>query len=147
MTGLDGTDIEMALVAVRYYLRGLALVQRTPDVAAFRLAHHLELLMSVDGHDSVVRQQEWLTVNQAAQRTGKSERHTRRIAAKVGRKVGRQGLEKLTDDNYVDALIRQKVAEMTDREVDALLAETRPPTLDPKETAAEAVRAYRGHRT
>ena len=80
----------MAFVAVKYYLRGHALVQRTPNLAAYRLAHHLEQIMSVDGHESVAVQPQWLTVRQAAKRTGRSERHTRRLAAKVGHKVGRQ---------------------------------------------------------
>ena len=90
MTGLDATDLAMAFVAVKYYLRGHALVQRTPDPAAYQLAHHIETILSVDGHESVGVQPQWLTVKQAAHATGRSERHTRRIAAKVGIKVGRQ---------------------------------------------------------
>lgn len=91
---LDRIDLQMALTAVQYYLRGHRLRQLTPELPAFRLAHRLEeiLAVSVDGHESVGLQQEWLTVQQAAQRIGKSERTARRIANEVGRKVGRQWL-------------------------------------------------------
>lgn len=90
---LDSTDLRMALVAVKYYLRAHQLAQRTPDLAAFRLAHHLEdTIMSVDGHDPVGAQQHLLTVKQLAEHTGVSERHARRIASRVGRKIGRQWL-------------------------------------------------------
>lgn len=89
---LDRTDLAMAFVAVKYYMRGHTLERRTPDLAAYRLAHHLEQLLSVDGHDSVVVQPHWITVKQLADRTGKSERHARRIAQRVGVKVGRQWL-------------------------------------------------------
>ncbi len=90
---LDRTDLAMAFVAVKYYMRGHTLERRTPDLAAYRLAHHLEqLLVSVDGHDSVGVQPHWITVKQLAHRTGRSERHARRIAQQVGVKVGRQWL-------------------------------------------------------
>ena len=91
-TPLDRTDLRMAIVAVKYYLRGHTLVQKTPDLAAYRLAHHLEQLLSADGHDSVGVQPEWLTVQQAAKRTGYSDRHMRRIAKRIGQKIGRQYL-------------------------------------------------------
>ena len=51
------------------------------------------------------------------------------------------------DDDYISTLIKQRVSEMSETEFDQLIAETRPPKLDLKQAAAEAVRAYRGHRT
>lgn len=92
VVNLDRTDLAMAFVAVKYYMRGHTLERRTPDLAAYRLAHHLEQMLSVDGHDSAGVQDNWLTVKQTAQRTGRSERHTRRLAQRIGRKVGRQWL-------------------------------------------------------
>ncbi len=83
----------MALVAVKYYLRAHMLAQRTPDLAAYRLAHNLEdTIMSANGRDHVGAQQELLTVKQIAEHTGVSERHARRIATRLGRKIGRQWL-------------------------------------------------------
>ena len=43
-------------------------------------------------------------------------------------------------DDYEETLIRQRVAEMSNDEFDQLIAETRPPRLDPKEAAAAALR-------
>ncbi len=91
MTGpLDRTDLRMAFVALKYYLRGHTLARKTPELAAYRLAHRLEQIMSADGHDSVGVQPHWLTVKQAAKRTGYSERHMCRIAGRIGHWSGRQ---------------------------------------------------------
>jgi len=47
--------------------------------------------------------------------------------------------------DYEDALIRQRISEMSDAEFEQLQAETRPPKIDPKEAATAAlVRRVRG---
>ena len=100
---LDRADIQMALVCARYYMRAHQLRQRTPDLAAFRLADRLErLLMAASGRNLVGAQEHLLTVQQVSQATGLSERQSRRIAARVGRKIGRQWFvpaDALEEDN------------------------------------------------
>lgn len=90
---LDSADLRMAFVAAKFYLDGHTVKHKTPDLAVYRLLHRLEqLLLSVDGHDSVGLQPDWWTVKQLAKHTGRSERQARRTAQRVGIKVGRQWL-------------------------------------------------------
>ncbi len=86
---LDRTDLRMALVAIRYYMHGHRLIKRPIPDAAYRLADHLEQCMSATGPDVVVPQEQWVTTAEAARRTGYSERHIRRLAPLIGRKIGR----------------------------------------------------------
>lgn len=89
---LDRTDLHMARVAVAWYVRAHHLHRRPVPAAAYRLTDHLEEALSADGPDPVAPQPHWLTTAQAATRLGCSTRHARRIAQKVGRRIGRQWL-------------------------------------------------------
>jgi excisionase family DNA binding protein len=88
---LDDTDIRMALVAASYYRRAHILCKRPVPAAADRLINHLTHL-AANGQDSVAAQPHWLTTRQAAELLGCSDRTARRIAARVGRRVGREWL-------------------------------------------------------
>jgi hypothetical protein len=89
---LDSTDLRMALVTVRYYLRAHELIHRPPPPAALRLADHLTSAMSANGQECVGTQPDWLTTRQAAHRLHRTERHARRIAQRVGTKIGSRWL-------------------------------------------------------
>lgn len=45
-------------------------------------------------------------------------------------------------DDYIAALLEQRLADMDDASVAALLARTRPPRLSPKDAAAQKLRDY-----
>ena len=49
------------------------------------------------------------------------------------------------DPEWTTALIEQRIAELSDTDFDALVARTRPPKLNLKERAADAIREYRGY--
>ncbi len=89
---LDRTDLHMARVAVAWYVRAHHLHRRPVPPAAYRLADRLDDTLAADGHQPVVPQPHWLTTAQAATRLGCSTRQARRIAEKVGRRIGRQWL-------------------------------------------------------
>ncbi len=86
---LDATDLRMATVATNYYIHAHRLSKRPVPDAAYRLADHLEQCMSVTGPDPVVPQERWVTTAEAARITGYSDRHIRRLAPLIGRKIGR----------------------------------------------------------
>jgi hypothetical protein len=89
-SGLDLADIRTALAAVEFW-RSVHRCSRLPVPQALdRVTERLKALMAVNGQGSVVPQQEWLTTDQIAERLRCSERTARRIAAEVGKKVGRQ---------------------------------------------------------
>lgn len=46
----------------------------------------------------------------------------------------------------IDAASKKAIASMTDTEFDELVAETRPPKIDAKIVATEALRAYLGYK-
>lgn len=87
---LDSADLRMAFVAARFYVDRHTVERRTPNLAVFKLLHNLEQLLAVSefGQEPVGVQQEWVTVKQAAERTGYSERRMRRHAQRIGRKFG-----------------------------------------------------------
>jgi hypothetical protein len=90
MMTLDRADLRMALAAVSYYRRAHILAKRPVPTAADALAEHLEqALMSASGQDDVAAQPEWLSTGQVARLLGCSERTARRIAARIGSRVGR----------------------------------------------------------
>jgi AraC-like DNA-binding protein len=86
---LDDIDVRMALVAASYYRRAHILCKRPVPAAADRLINHLTHL-AVNGQANGVAQPHWLSTKQVAQRLGCSDRTARRIAARVGRRIGRQ---------------------------------------------------------
>jgi hypothetical protein len=51
-----------------------------------------------------------------------------------------------TDPEWTAALIEQRIAELSEADFDALVARTRPPKLNPKQRATDAIREYRGYR-
>jgi hypothetical protein len=80
----------MALAAVSYYRRAFVLSRRPVPPAADALVEHLEqALMSASGQESVASQADWLSTRQAARLLGCSERTARRMAARIGRRAGR----------------------------------------------------------
>lgn len=91
VAALDATDLEMAFVAVKYYLRDHELRRKTPNLAAYRLAHRLEEILAA-GTDPTPAPQQWLTTRDITEHLGCPERTARRIATKHGTKVGRQWL-------------------------------------------------------
>lgn len=102
MTQLDRIDLQTARAAVNYYMRGHQLVHRPIPPAAVRLAAHLERAMSANGPGVVVPQPHWITTTEVATRLGCTQRHARRIAQRIGHRVGRQWLidpDALPEDN------------------------------------------------
>lgn len=92
MTGLDRTDLAMARVAIAWYIRAHHINNRAVPAAAWRLSDHLDAMASASGPKPVVPHPHWVTTAQAAERLGCSTRHARRIARKIGERVGRQWL-------------------------------------------------------
>lgn len=92
MNSLDQTDLRMAWVTANYYRRAHILAKRPVPAAADRLADHLQaaLTVSANGQGSVVAQPDWVSTGEAARQLGCSERTARRLAARVGRRVGRE---------------------------------------------------------
>jgi hypothetical protein len=82
----------VALAAVSYYRRAHILGKRPIPPAADSLADHLEQALSVSGQEPVAAQPDWLSTRQAARLLGCSDRTARRIAVRVGRRVGRDWL-------------------------------------------------------
>jgi hypothetical protein len=80
------------LVALEYYRRAHLLSKRPIPPAADRLAEHLERALSAGGQEPVAAQPDWLSTRQAAGRLRCSDRTARRIAERLGRKVGREWL-------------------------------------------------------
>ncbi len=91
LTGpLDELDLKTALAVVSYFRRAHQLSKRPVPPAADRLADHLQVLMSSVGHEPVVAQPNWLTTAEVAARLNISQRHARRIAARIGKRIGHQ---------------------------------------------------------
>ena len=89
-SGLDLADIRTALAAVEFW-RSVHRFSRLPVPPALdRAADNLTALMAVNGQSDNTSQQDWLTTDQIAERLRCSERTARRIAAEVGKKIGRQ---------------------------------------------------------
>jgi len=89
---LDRVDINMARVAVAWYIRAHHLHKRPVPAAAYRLADHLEDAVSANGPECVVPEPDWMTTGEVAARLKCSTRHARRIAERIGKRVGRQWL-------------------------------------------------------
>lgn len=95
---LDSTDLRMAVVAVEYYKRAHILSKRPVPEAARRLSDHLSqaltesLTMASCGHPRQGEGEQLLSTKQVAQRLHCSDRHARRLAARIGRRVGRDWL-------------------------------------------------------
>ena len=89
---LDRAELQMALVALAYYQRAHLIMGRPIPAEADHLEQRLRTLMSADGPKNDVRLEKLITTGQIAQRLNISQRHARRIATKVGRRVGRQWL-------------------------------------------------------
>jgi hypothetical protein len=90
---LDPIDLKTALSVVGYYRRAHELSKRPVPPAADRLAANLEALdalMSSVGHEPVVAQPHWLTTAEVAARLNISQRHARRIAVRIGQRIGHQ---------------------------------------------------------
>jgi hypothetical protein len=111
---LDRADLKMALVAVSWYRRAFVLAKRPIPRAADRLADHLhqaltELAETASrGHVLEGAPQEWVSTREAAQQLGCTQRHARRIAARLGHRVGRDWVIPTDalprgEDNDVDA--------------------------------------------
>jgi hypothetical protein len=90
MTGLDPLDIRTALRAVDFWRSAHRLSRLPVPPALDRAADNLTALVAVNGQCQNGSQQDWLTTDQIAERLRCSERTARRIAAEVGKKVGRQ---------------------------------------------------------
>ena len=89
---LDSTDLRMAAVAVEYYKRAHILSRRPVPEAAYRLSDHLSQALAVNGQGTVAPQPDWLSTGQVAERLGVSPRTARRVASRVGCRVGRTWL-------------------------------------------------------
>jgi hypothetical protein len=95
---LDSTDLRMAVVAVEYYKRAHILSKRPVPEAARRLTDHLQQALAESstmascGHPQQGEAQQLLSTKQLAQRLGCSQRHARRTAARIGRRIGRDWL-------------------------------------------------------
>lgn len=89
---LDRADIRTAMAAVKFWKRVHEFSNVAVPPAADRLLERLEALMAANGQESVVSEQQWLTTDQIAERMQCSERTARRIAARVGKRIGRQWL-------------------------------------------------------
>jgi hypothetical protein len=90
VTALDPLDIRTALAAVEFW-RSAHRLSRVPVPPALdRAADNLTTLMAVNGQCQNASQQDWLTTDQIAERLRCSVRTARRVAAEVGKKVGRQ---------------------------------------------------------
>ena len=89
---MDSTDLKLAVVAVRYYLRAHDLIHKPAPPAALRLLDHLTSAMSASGPEDVVPQPHWITTAELAARLGCSQRHARRLAARIGTRVGNRWL-------------------------------------------------------
>ena len=87
---LDPIDLQTARSVVGYYRRAHELSKRPVPPAADRLAANLEALMSSVGHEPVVAQPHWLTTAEVAARLNISQRHARRIAVRIGQRIGHQ---------------------------------------------------------
>jgi hypothetical protein len=82
----------MALVALAYYQSAYVIMGRPIPPEAERLEPRLRALMSANGPESDTSLEKLKTTGQIAQRLNISQRHARRIAEKVGYRVGRQWL-------------------------------------------------------
>jgi hypothetical protein len=102
---LDRADLKMALVAVSWYRRAFVLAKRPVPAAADRLAEHLQQALAVNGQEIVAAQPHLISTRQAAELLGCSDRTARRIAARVGRRVGREWLipvDAISEENHDD---------------------------------------------
>lgn len=92
---LDRPDLRMALVATSWYRRAHILAKRPVPPAADRLAQHLEQALgalATNGQADGAAQPHWLTTRQVAQQLGCSDRTARRIATRIGHRIGRDWL-------------------------------------------------------
>jgi len=89
---VDSTDLKMAVVAVRYYLRAHELIHKPAPPAALRLLDHLTCQMAASGPEPPVPQPHWITTAELAATLGCSKRHARRLAARTGSKIGNRWL-------------------------------------------------------
>ncbi len=89
---LDRPDLRMALVAASWYRRAHILAKRPVPAAADRLAQHLEQALAANGQADRASPPQWLTTKQVAQQLGVSDRTARRIATRIGHRVGRAWL-------------------------------------------------------
>ena len=90
MNGLDQLDIRTVLAALRFHRHAYEESRLQVPPALDRAADNLTALMAVNGQSDNTSQQDWLTTDQIAERLQCSERTARRIAAEVGKKIGRQ---------------------------------------------------------
>ena len=86
----DQLDIRVALAALRFHRHAYEESRLQVPPALDRATDSLTALMTANGQGSVAPQPEWLTTDQIAERLRCSERTARRIAAEVGKKIGRQ---------------------------------------------------------
>ncbi len=96
---LDRTDLRMARVAIAWYIRQHHLHKRPVPAAAWRLSDHLDD-MSESGPEEVAPQPHWLTTREVAERMNCTTRHARRVATRIGKRVGHQWL--IPDDALPD---------------------------------------------
>lgn len=89
-SALDLLDIRAALAALRFHRRAHEESRLSVPPALDRAADNLQALMAVNGQSDNTSRQDWLTTDQIAERLQCSERTARRIAAEVGKKIGRQ---------------------------------------------------------
>lgn len=86
---IDRVDLETCRVGLLWIRRHRELHRQPPSAAIDRALDHLTSAMSDDGQKDVAPQQEWITTGEAARRTGYTERTIRRLAPRIGQKVGR----------------------------------------------------------
>jgi hypothetical protein len=85
---LDHRDLKMALAAVGYFRRAHELSNMPVPPAADRLTERLNSMMSAVGQEDVAPQPNWLSTEELATRMDICPRQARRIAKRIGQKVG-----------------------------------------------------------
>jgi hypothetical protein len=86
----DQLDIRVALAALRFHRHAYEESRLQVPPALDRATDSLTALMAANGQCCNTSQQDWLTTDQIAERLQCSARTARRIAAEVGKKIGRQ---------------------------------------------------------
>jgi hypothetical protein len=89
---ITGDWLRAALQAVQLAARRRGLDGLPPSADYGQLAEALRSALAADGREPVAEQPDWVSTRQAARKLGCSERNARRIAARVGHRVGRQWL-------------------------------------------------------
>ena len=87
---IDRIDLETCRVGLLWIRRHRELHRQPPSAAIERALAHLSV--SANGRDDGAPHADWITTAELAARLGCSQRHARRLAARIGARVGRQWL-------------------------------------------------------